>query len=469
MKKLTALLLALVMVLAIGSTALADTNNTWKGSDDGTGLATTNIAGTTTIPLNKTLIFINKNESPVHEPNITYTYAVASQDPGEAKVTDADNDSIKVTAGPTGGVYFDDTTDPTNKASEIIFSSNNTVATKEKGNEIQKSTNMSVDITKFNHAGVYRYKITETASPDVAAVGIERDATDYDNTRYLDVYIGRKVTGGTGTATDPYVYSDTELEMKGAVIYKTVETDDSKKGKDPIDKDFEKTTGFEPGTNGTPGTTDYTNDTTVDRYTTYDFTVKKTVAGSMSDTKNEFPFYVSVTNTIDGAKFDYTADATETFVGATNASGVVTLTAANFTIGETGNSSSLALKHNDFIKLVGVPSNLDAATPLKVTVQENNNTPDEYTLTVEAKNGGALTTNPADGKLAKDATGAMAAAFDVKANDDKEQTITFTNTIAEISPTGVVLRFAPYAIMLGAGVALFIILKVRKNKAVEEA
>ena len=50
---------------------------------------------------------------------------------------------------------------------------------------------------------------------------------------------------------------------------------------------------------------------------------------------------------------------------------------------------------------------------------------------------------------------------------EKMKTIAFTNNLEQISPTGVALRFAPYAIMLGAGVALFIILKVRKNKAAE--
>ena len=46
--------------------------------------------------------------------------------------------------------------------------------------------------------------------------------------------------------------------------------------------------------------------------------------------------------------------------------------------------------------------------------------------------------------------------------------ITYTNNLDQISPTGVVLRFAPYFAMFAAGAALFIILGIKRRKSEEE-
>lgn len=478
MKKLTALLLALVMVLAIGSTALAGD----PGTDPDTGSSTTttlpaNTIGdvykddsktTTTgnnIPLNKSIVFFNLNNSKVYEPNIIYSYAVApfaeenQGKPLAATVTDdgEHNDDVPVTVtvnnGIAGGV----------RNTTIIFSSDNALVTAaEKGAEFERSANMAVDLSKFTHAGIYRYVITESSSPAPESVGMDARTSDYSNVRYLDVYI-KNSAAGTG------------LELSGAVIFKTDAKDTStipNNATDAITTTTDKTTGFEPGVNTDPdgdGKIDYTADKTVDRYTTYDFTVTKEITGAFADKTNEFPFYVNVENSIANAAFTYTKDDTESFHNATADGEKVTLGNAAFTIGEDAKTSSLALKNGESIKLVGVPSNQTDA--LTVGVKEFNNTEDKYTASAKAKNaaGADIDLVLTDTDLVKDDTAALTPVFGVKANDTKAQTIKITNKMADISETGVVLRFAPYALMLGAGVALFIILKVRKNKAVEEA
>ena len=47
------------------------------------------------------------------------------------------------------------------------------------------------------------------------------------------------------------------------------------------------------------------------------------------------------------------------------------------------------------------------------------------------------------------------------------KTIAFTNTLLVISPTGVVLRVAPYVLMLGVGLVLLVI--ARKRRLAREA
>lgn len=456
-KKISALVLALVMVLAMGTTAFAAgddgrtvvTGSTTSAANTYTGANNTNatsVANGATIPLTKSIVFVNANSSAVYEPNITYTYTVTPETVTESTYTVNDGtNSGYVHSGVTGGV-----TGVSIQFGTTIGGTDTTaVTTSAAGVEVERTANLTVDVSKFNKPGIYRYKIAETSSPAaVTDAGLTARTSDYNADRYLDVYI-HYVDDDSDSST-PEV-----LKMYGAVIFKSTTTT---AGQDNITTATTKTTGYEPSASSG----DLKDDATVDRYTTYDFTVKKTVSGSMADKTNNFPFYVNITNTITGAKYTYFDDP------GTGAGAAETIASAAITKGSDSSSSTLALKDGEYVKFVGVPSN--QTTELAVVVKEFNNTYDQYTPSVTATSGTITlsSTNAAAGNAMVASTGSdTTSSFTVKTNDVANQIIAINNNLTEISPTGVTLRVAPYVLMLGAG--LFLVLFTRRRKEENEA
>ena len=86
--------------------------------------------------------------------------------------------------------------------------------------------------------------------------------------------------------------------------------------------------------------------------------------------------------------------------------------------------------------------------PLKegaeVTVTET--TGDYYVTSVAVNSGTAEETNSKDITVSDDAT------------------VDFIHYFPAVAPTGVVSRVAPYALMLGAGIALLVVLLIKKRK-----
>ncbi len=445
LKKISALVLAIMMIAMVGAAFATSADDTYTGSESPNA---TGVAGDTSIPLTKSIVFFNENSSSVYEPNITFNYTVAPDTAVAANGTTAtvtDNSSPAVTRnvypGPTDGVT----------GTSIAFTTaNGTKTTAANGAEVEESGNLTFDASKFDRPGIYRYVITESVAgsgtdvENLAAAGLTARDDDYTTTRYLDVYVRNAASG---------------FEMYGAVIFVSTE---STPGTDSINTDTEKTTGFQPGVGGQ---TTYAPDPNVDKYTTYDFTVKKTVSGSMADKDHDFPFYVTVSNTINGAKYTYTNDA--------DTEAVETISGTSITKGSGSKSSDLKLKHNEQIKFVGVPSS--QADDLAIVIKEFNDTYDQYTASTSAKNGtlSIANTNDADpavtGGVMTASNGSMiTASFDIVSNDDDAQVLTIDNNLTEISPTGYVSRFAPYALMLIAGIALIVILVAKRNKHSEE-
>ena len=452
LKRIGAVVLAIMMIAFVGAAFAANNGDVYQ--DDS---LTTVDANNKKIPMTKSIIMFNLNGSDVYEPNISYTYSVAPVTDELGTITDdgeLNNNNpvtVQVNAGVSDGVTFSGT-DGT-----ITFSSDNTiVATDANGVEVEKSTNLTVDLGKFTHAGVYRYIITEADnSSAVTAAGMVRGA-DYNRQRYLDVYIKN---GTTTPAT---------LELYGAVIFKTNAQDTSNpvhNATNQITTTTYKTTGFEPGVTGETGSDiDYTSDREADHYTTYDFAVKKLITGGMADKTHEFPFYINITNTITDAAYTYINDP------GTGTGTKETVASATITKGSNLASSTLALKDGEYVKFVGVPSSNSSA--LTIAVKEFNDSVDSYSASATVVNGTAPTVQMNGNNSATQMTPstgyATLADFDLKTKDAAAQIITVTNNLAEISPTGIVTRYAPYGLILVAGVVLLVISKKRKKNTDEE-
>ena len=452
LRKLSALLLALVMVLGMTGMAFADADNVYEGSNN---TLATSMAGTASIPLNKTVVIFNTDDgTEVREPDIVFSYSVAKVDSTAdeaARLTGTITDDQNVTVTVYNGVV---TGGAISNPSNITYVNTNTVVATTKGFEDEKSTSISVDPTKFPHAGVYRYVITESSDVTLASVGMEAHTAAYDSTRYLDVYIYNPdydaITNTSGHQT---------LWMGGAVIFKSTSTDDSSPANtasDAITATTDKTTGFEPG-NNTPGSgaNDYTNDETVDRYFTYNLDVTKKITGTLADKNHDFPFQISFTGALAHA---VTVDVTNSSASPAN---------TTLSISTTPATDAADLRNDETYSVTGLPKGTT------VTVTEYNDTVDTYKLTTsfDGTTSTATKSNAAEGTTLATATGETGVlinsgdASNVKA--DKKTVLTFTNNLETISPTGVVLRVAPYMAILCGGIVLLALTK--KRKADEEA
>jgi hypothetical protein len=434
MKKISALLLALVMVLAIGATAFA-ADDSYKGS----GNANTNVSGNN-IPLYKAIVMFNTDGSEIREPNVSFTYTVTPATvANNTTVTDDGSNNgndpvtVKVNDGVAGAF---------NSTLTLNFADSNAkVTAAQDGTKLEKNGNLVIDPSVFTHAGIYRYLITETSDPaDVATVGLDARTANYDNTRYLDVYIKNK-DDGSG------------FELSAAVIFVTTSQTDGTEGKEPITTTTEKTTGYQPGADGTDATIEYEDDETVDKYHTFNLEVNKTTTGNLADKTHDFPFEITLTGKKAATIIADYAKTGATYVGTEPDTVNISTTAALLTP---------ALSNGDSVTITGIP------VGTTVLVKETNDTYDEYVPSITTQDGfTGLALTVTEKLTTLTGTTQLTAAAEITDKTQKS-VIGLTNNLPEISPTGLVLRFAPYALILGAGVVLLLISHRRKAAGEED-
>ena len=124
------------------------------------------------------------------------------------------------------------------------------------------------------------------------------------------------------------------------------------------------------------------------------------------------------------------------------------------------------LKHDEIINIIGVPAGT------KVMVKETNNTNDVYSVSMLG-NGVAQDLKTTDDSTAKKAVSVannkkaeLVNSFDINTSSEAD-TLTVTNTLRDVSVTGLILSVAPFILLTVAGIVLLAVFmhNKRKNKS----
>ena len=427
-KKFGAFLLTAVMALAMNSTVFA-APEALGGTEEGVAgkwtAPDTELVQNTNIDIKKEIIAFNPNGTTVHAPVVTYTYTVTPATVTGLTVTDETGDHTSntaviapVKAGITTGVVVTGTAagtagNATQATGTLVFTNTDTFTTAAAGDTNEYNINLDFDNVVFTQPGVYRYQIAETisaASYDVIAM--EDGAND---TLFLDVYVDGNldIYGYVCMTSSASVTPTTDNKVNGFVEGSTIDN--------------------------------------ADKYYTYDLVLSKDVVNdTYGATNNTYPFTLTFSNP-EGYTSTFTIDQT---VGSGSTG--LNSSAATITGLPTDWSGDVQVKDGNAtegttvgdITLTGIPAGVD------VNVYETNNVTG-VTYSVETKVNG--TTAATDDSVV---TGAQSSDVDVDTSKNAatdEQTVEIVNTLLLISPTGFVVRFAPYMLVLMGGIFLIVL------------
>lgn len=446
LRKTCALIISMVMLLAIGGTVMAVEDMTDEsgviGEFENPDVATTM---DTSVIIYKEITAYNPEDCTVNAPAITFTYTITSDTTLAGKtITDASsrhNPASNVSNVTKQGVGTPTITGTAAGELELVPGTD-TLEASENGtaNRFPLTVNFSnVDFTTApgTGAGVYRYQINETTTEATKnASGIKEGTVA--NVLYMDVYVD-----GNG-------------DIYGYVLFTNNDDIDASPNADPAAATAAgKTEGF---VGSEPDGDAYASDTSVaDKYYTFNLEVSKDVVNDayIENNKHQFPFTITLTNSTVSANvlpiMTVSADATQTALSPAAISTTWSPTIAD----------------DASILYVGIP------TGTTVTIQEKN---DVTGVTYSSVSTGAdtdaiakdIATNE-DSNIATvdcNATALTVAAENHTGSDE----VKFTNTMKQISPTGIIIRSAPYLLLFAVGAVLFILIRHgKKNEKAEEA
>ena len=294
---------------------------------------------------------------------------------------------------------------------------------------------------EFGNPGVYRYVITETASAAVASgqygtTGVDAGNNSQTETLYLDVYVRQSASYDASSATPA-----NNWDVYGYALFKN---DNS------IDATYD-TDSNEPAVSAAQKVSAFTTDT----YYTYDLTITKTLVNDAMQNLNQFPFGIDFSGSVTGVLPKISGTASITTVPSTwTTAGAID---SAFDVATT--DGTLKIANGGTVTIVGIP----VGTTVSIT-EKNNVAGTTYSVTTSGAD--SFTTGTVYYNADSNAA-AVTSTTTISGENYKTHAVTFTNTFAEISPTGIAFRVAPYALILAAGIVLFLIARRRKNSDAE--
>ena len=454
-KKIFAILLA-VMMLAVCAAAWATESTTedMSGNDGVIGAfdpADNKETQKTSVIIYKEITAYNPDTSTVNAPAVTYSYTVAAGSAGKA-ITDNSSHhdpAASVHATTKAGVGSPTITGFTLTPGTDTLSASQYGTANRFPVTVDFSGIFKTGTTANYSAGVYRYVITESTTETTKnASGIAED----DNavkTLYMDVYVD-----GSG-------------DIYGYTLFSTNDDIDATDSDAAAAAAVGKTEGFVGSKDDDEAYSSSDTQPVTDKYYTFNLSIKKIVENDnyAIEQKHQFPFTVTLDNATVTANVlpIMTNNNTESDTLVTQTA----LTAAAIGTGSNATEWSPAIAHNGVVTYTGIPCGTT------VTISETNNlTGVTYKASISGAdvNGEAkeIVGDATNGGVSNNATvscnaTALEAATENHTTGDK--IVTFTNTLQTISPTGLVLRFAPYALILVGGIALLLIAMKHKKHA----
>lgn len=444
MKKIGAIALALVLVFSLSVSAFAEATLDTNGEQGAFQTPDKPLNQSKTLIIEKELKVYNLDETKVYAPTITYNYAIAPA-PVAAGTTVTDN-ANKHTANQSLTVPVK--AGIGNLSASVSWTNADVLDADTAGAKNVKDLSIDFSSIVFTGAGVYRYVITETLADGFSYANTGVTETTGAHTRYIDVYVkpADSFTDGS-TAADWDIYGFTCFCNNTSIT-------DADKATVAM-----KTTGFVDGGEGNSAFL-------ADQFYTYNLTISKTVVNdNYAKATHQFPFTVIFTN----------GDVTKNILLKTTETG--TVTDFPHEAGAPTWSGVAKLKSEGSIKYIGIPMGTDVevyetndvtGTTYQVLTTRTNATTE--TATDNMVLDGATPTTAVAQAATKNVYESTKTVIDTtkNADDDNEHSVAITNTLLTISPTGVVLRVAPYALMLGAGL-FFIVLSKRRKAEPDEA
>ena len=454
-KKIGALALALVIVLAMGTTAFAADMTGENGVIGEFTTADTATVQNDTVVIYKEITAYNPETCTVNAPTITFNYAISAGAAGMTitdayshhnKINDAYvNATVKTKAG-VGTPTITGITATGSTADALAITPEDKLDASKNGTANRFGitidfTNVSFTSAPGTGAGVYRYVISETTEETTKKAAGIKEGTGA-NTLYMDVYVN-----GDGKIYGYVLFTDNE------------DINASPNNDEGAASAAGKTEGFVGGVaNGTA----YSSDTSAaDRYYTFNLELKKVVRNDQYavSTKHQFPFTVTLDNS------SVSADVLPVMtISDTEKATQLALTATAIGTGTTATKWEPTIADGATIKYVGIPCGTT------ITVYETNDvTGVTYTSVSENADTNAdakpIGTNEKSNTATVNCGATALNAATENHTESANKAVTFTNTLLQISPTGVVMRVGPYLLIVALGAVLFLF--TRRRKVVE--